>query len=60
MDQSVWQILSASNGSRGERLYQGALAAFKHPKKPQIQRFVLARRKLETKAEITIVQSVRP
>lgn len=47
------QTLSAGNGSRGERLYQWALATFDHPKNPQLQRFVLARRQLENWAEIT-------
>ena len=50
IDESAWQILSAGKGSRGERLYQWALATFDHPKNPQLQRFVLARRKLENKS----------
>ncbi|HEY9783165.1 MAG TPA: hypothetical protein V6D09_23870 [Leptolyngbyaceae cyanobacterium] len=32
IDESAWQILSAGKGSRGERLYQWALATFDHPK----------------------------
>lgn len=52
-DESAWQTLSAGKGSRGERLYQWALATFEHPKNPQLQRFVLARRQLENPTEIT-------
>ena len=53
IEESAWQTLSAGNGSRGERLYQWALATFDHPKNPQLQRFVLARRQLENPTEIT-------
>lgn len=53
IEESGWQTLSTGNGSRGERLYQWALATFEHPKNPQLQRFVLARRKLENPTEIT-------
>ncbi len=49
---SAWQTLSAGTGSRGERLYQWALARFEQPKNPQLQRFVLARRQLENPTEI--------
>lgn len=53
IEESAWQTLSAGNGSRGERLYQWAASTFEHPKNPQLQRFVLARRKLENPTEIT-------
>lgn len=53
MEPSAWHTLSAGTGSRGERLYQSALAAFEQPKNPQLQRFVLARRQLENPTEIT-------
>lgn len=53
IDGSAWQTLSAGNGSRGERLYQWALATFEQTKNPQLQRFVLARRQLENPGEIT-------
>jgi len=53
LDSSAWQTLSAGDGSRGERLYQWALATFEQPKNPQLQRFVLARRQLENPTEIT-------
>lgn len=53
IEESAWQTLSAGKGSRGERLYQWALATFEHPKNPQLQRFVLARRQLENPTDIT-------
>ena len=53
MAHSAWQTLSAGTGSRGERLYQWASATFEHPNNPLLQRFVLARRKLENPTEIT-------
>lgn len=34
LDSSAWQTLSAGDGSRGERLYQWALATFEQPKNP--------------------------
>ncbi len=36
IDGSAWQTLSAGNGSRGERLYQWALATFEQTKNPQL------------------------
>lgn len=44
----------------GERVYQWALATFEQTKNPQLQRFVLARRKLETRAEITYYLASAP
>ena len=53
IEESDWQTLSAGKGSRGERLYQWALATFEQTKNPQLQRFVLARRKLQNPTDIT-------